>query len=93
MQKKKLSKDVHSLYNNKLLGHQGSDVTVISDHGNVTIVEDISGERFACMAVDLTNDEVIKNEEPPELKPIQKQVQRKAKSKVAVPFNNQSQLF
>ena len=94
MEKPKLNRDVHSLYNSILLGAKGTEVDIISVHGNVTIVSDKDGNRFSCMSVDLTDEEIIPDGKPAASKePITKTVQRKVKTKVTAPILNQTELF
>lgn len=74
----RLLNNVHSQSKKDVLyGKAGEQVTVISDCGNVVIVEGPNGVRFPCKPGDLT--EVLTNEKT-ELKPIIKQVTKKKRS-------------
>lgn len=75
-------------------GKAGDVVIVISDCGNVIIVESLTGSRFPCSPDNLTT-EVLTNEKPTtELKPITNQVQAKpVKRQKPAPLIKQQQLF
>lgn len=91
----KLMHDVKSLLDKDVIyGYAGDEVTVISEYGNVMIVEGINGVKFPCKTDNLTT-EVLTNEKPlTEVKPIINQVQAKpVKRQKPAPLNNQSQLF
>jgi hypothetical protein len=81
-----LSVDVKSNFNNKVYGHKGDCVKVISKRGVVYVVEDINGKRFpvheskiseanGTIEKELTPDKNIQNQVqvasiPPRTKPV-----------------------
>lgn len=61
-----LKEDIYShVKKYHLYGSKGDRVKVVADHGEVAIVEDIKGERFAVRMERLTTDEIKTEETPP----------------------------
>jgi len=59
----KLKSDVKSAFSNKLYGKKGDEVTVLSDRGNVMIVEGSEKNRFTVLKSQLTDMPVELKEE------------------------------
>ncbi len=92
----KLKCDVYSLVGKgKIYGYSGDEVKIISDKGNVLVVEDSKGNRFPVSIDEVTTSEVQSKEKPfTETKPITHHGAAKARQKrVAAPLNNQKELF
>lgn len=94
----KLKNDVHSFCNPKIVyGLQGDSVKLVSDHGQVLIVEGVNGKRFSVKQSELTSQIIIKRKteaEPDTAAPIKPNInQAPPVSKGAAPINQQQTLF
>jgi len=59
----KLKTDIVSAFNKKIYGKRGDEVSIISDKGNVFIVEAADKNRFAVLKTDVTVERIeIKKE-------------------------------
>lgn len=91
-QKYYLSKDVCSYKGAILYGPAGAEVTIVSEHGDVLIVQAISGERFPINREELSQDVTpTKITAPAPI--IDLSVPQKKTKKKSAPKTNQQDLF
>jgi formylmethanofuran dehydrogenase subunit D len=90
----RLKEDVVGMYSKIEYGKAGDEVKVVSEHGDMVIVENTEGSRFPMLKIHLTEEKIIHEAAPdtaaPNNKPI---INRAPVSKKKAASTNQNTLF
>jgi formylmethanofuran dehydrogenase subunit D len=90
----RLKEDVVGMYSKIQYGKAGDEVKVVSEHGDMVIVENTEGSRFPMLKIHLTEEKVIHEAAPDTAAPNNKPIINRAPiSKKKAASTNQNTLF